>query len=766
MTHASSVQLGADKELFVGGAFEFRKPGLATSRVVPPAEIDPLPLSGEFQYDKRGVSNQLIVRLDPRSSGLNEALLRSVDARAIDSKASKERAFVDAVRQGIDPLLNAALGGAISARAVIATQRDGDEVRNTNDDASPRELLQQMIVLRYPEVAAAENAINSLKALRWFEHVQLDQVISPSSTPTDPLYVKPAGVTNAAVYQWGLHAMNFAGAWQRTTGHAYVGIADAPIWPYNAGNLLDFGTTSNPTIINADLRANFRQQFVTLSGSITNTSWNTIWGHGQHVVGIVAAGASTTRSPASSIGVAGGCPNCSVVFSGRRGNVTTSSGHASSVYLLTDGGAQVINVSANSTTPNLACSSSDVSAVAIAYATGRDVLYVVSSGNDNFSFAAQYPANCPNAFVVGGIESTNPEMPSSAWSRMDVTSTFKSSVVTANGVLGVVAPARRIVSTFHDSNISHNSTFKCGSSVAADEGQTGDSFGTCTGTSMAAPHVSALSGLLRSASPLTSQSAIQSHIRNASTVPANLQIPSSPWWSDVYGYGLPSASIALASLIPTSNPQNRLTPLFSMYSAAREDYFYTTVPQMGAAALLGSLPPRGNNVSHTYSSVGITPNGYASFPGMPWWQTTGAEVWIFSTPENPKSATTPLSPLFRLSFACNNPQYSNTNATSICANNPSHTDTTYTTDQAGINAFVGVGYRLDGIEGFIYPKTLPQPPGSVRLMRKYNATRDDHAIFPETLLTQYTNQGYTLNTGSDWLGYVYPNANGNVPTIQ
>ena len=123
-------------------------------------------------------------------------------------------------------------------------------------------------------------------------------------------------------------------------------------------------------------------------------------------------------------------------------------------------------------------------------------------------------------------------------------------------------------------------------------------------------------------------------------------------------------------------------------------------------------------------------------------------------------------PLFRLSFACNNAQYSNANAAMACANNPQHTDTTYTTDQAGINSFVGIGYRLDGIEGYIYPKNLAQPVGSVRLMRKYNAAPDDHAIFPEPLLTQYQNDGYTLNSGSDWLGYVYQNTNGNVPTIQ
>lgn len=59
-----------------------------------------------------------------------------------------------------------------------------------------------------------------------------------------------------------------------------------------------------------------------------------------------------------------------------------------------------------------------------------------------------------------------------------------------------------------------------------------------------------------------------------------------------------------------------------------------------------------------------------------------------------------------------------------------------------------------------------QAEGTLRLLRKYNAARDDHAIFPEPLLSQYQNEGYTLNSGSDWLGYVYENTNGYVPAIQ
>ena len=51
-------------------------------------------------------------------------------------------------------------------------------------------------------------------------------------------------------------------------------------------------------------------------------------------------------------------------------------------------------------------------------------------------------------------------------------------------------------------------------------------------------------------------------------------------------------------------------------------------------------------------------------------------------------------------------------------------------------------------------------------MRKYAVSRDDHAIFPENEFATYFSQGYTENSGSDWLGYVYPNSGGTTPTIQ
>jgi serine protease len=277
---------------------------------------------------------------------------------------------------------------------------------------------------------------------------------------------------------------------------------------------------------------------------------------------------------------------------------------------------------------------------------------------------------------------------------------------------------------------------------------------------MAAPFVSALAGILRSSNPRAPYTTIAATIKNASHLGA------AP--TPELGHGVPRAGIALNALIPTSNPQNRLTPLFALYSSARQDYFYTTVPQMAVAAINGTLQP--SSISGgIYSSVGSVPSLYTCFPSVYCLsQQAKTQTWVFTTPENPKIAALSLVPLFRLSFACNHPTYSNSSSPTACANNAQHTDTTYTTDWAGVTSYESVGYRLDGIEGYVYPKTMsPQPLGTVRLMRKYNAARDDHAIFPETLLSTMVNEGYTLDSGSDWIGYVYPAAtNGSTPIIQ
>jgi sugar lactone lactonase YvrE len=206
-------------------------------------------------------------------------------------------------------------------------------------------------------------------------------------------------------------------------------------------------------------------------------------------------------------------------------------------------------------------------------------------------------------------------------------------------------------------------------------------------------------------------------------------------------------------------------PLYAFYGSGRLDHFYTADRQAGAAALAGTLEPTrlpGAEQSR-YQAVGRALLDHDPFPAGAGGQndgTAGAQAWLFATASNPVDPDRPLAALYRMSWKCGDPGYS-----PPCASNPYHTDFVYTADPVGVDVLGSWGYSLDCIEGYIYPKTMPQPVGSERLMRKYNPERDDHAIFPESELGDMLEQGYTWNSGSDWLGYVYPNRDGLAPVF-
>ena len=285
---------------------------------------------------------------------------------------------------------------------------------------------------------------------------------------------------------------------------------------------------------------------------------------------------------------------------------------------------------------------------------------------------------------------------------------------------------------------------------------------------MSAPHISALAGLIRSVNPRLTALETRSIIQNN----GNLALSRTA----ALGYGMPNALTAVNAAINT-NP-GKLTPLFSFYSADRTDSFYTTVPQMGIAALMGKLMPRKNMANDAYvgadgvyySAYGNNINIYSYFPTLDFVIGGGdfsprAQVWLFTTHKNLKNETTSLMPIYRMSWKCTDPTpYYPTDSCNNTSN--MHIDTVLVMESE-VNYFKSLGYKVDGLEGYSYPKSLPQPAGTVRLIRKYHPGRDDHAIFPETAWSTMQAQGYTANTNNtDWLGYVYPNTNGSMPAIQ
>lgn len=590
----------------------------------------------------------------------------------------------------------------------------------------PRELLQQFLVVQYEDIDRAHTALFMLRFRPGVLHVAIDRVAQFAWAPNDAYFaIDPS---SAGRYQWGMHAMSFPEAWDKTKGHGYVGVIDS-------GYLNDTAP--------ADLAQNHRAHFsFPVSAVPANYEF-----HGSHVAGIIAATAN------NGIGVTGGCPTCSIAMARLYLSV---SGVVTAMNGLVDHGMQVINMSFESASD---CSGSYAICVAIASADLRDVALVAAAGNKQ-QLAPAFPASQSSVLAVGGAENTNPASPSPYnWVDWDYNSTWGSAYA---GTEGVMAPARSVVSTVPAyMEYIPQAPFFCTDRWPADEsGVNADGYASCTGTSMSAPHVSALAGILRSINPRLPRDDIYEAIRASGT---DALSPTS-----AEGHGLPQADLAVDDVIYQTT--NRLTPLFSQWSWNRRDYFYTTVPQMATAATWGTLAPYSSlyvGIAYRYVSAGgYAINGYTTFPDG--YTQVGEDyspksaAWIFTTPESPKSTSVPLVPLYRLSWKCGDYTPS---PPAVCSSWPAHVDTTYTADSAGVTAFVSVGYKLDGIEGYIYPKTLPQPTGTVKLMRKYNPDRDDHAIFPENLLSYYTSAGYTQNSGSDWLGYVYFNSNGNVPTI-
>lgn len=716
-----------DEGPFIGGVFS-RPIGNAVP--LPQTDVDDDEAAFPVLFDENGRSNELIVMLDYSHRSLVTAILPGL-AEGVRPDVI-EAAIIDNVR-GRDSLAYTAFHGAEHARLLTAGMRLDPDLRSKLAPEHPRERLERYIALRYPTVELATKALAALKAAAGVVWVGQDARMEFSAVPNDTYF--SINSTSAGRYQWGMHAMNYPSAWDVTKGFGYVGAVDS-------GLLNEVPPT--------DLVANYRKQFFSAVSNPPLYPPYVLEFHGTHVLGIIGATAN------NGIGVTGGCPGCSVSTVRFGGSISYA---ASGITRLTETGVQVGNLSSNNA--NESCASQAPLCDAFAFAESRDTLFVVSAGNFQLMIPC-FPASVASVLAVAGVENIQPSLPSSWYfwyTAPGVGSCYA-------GTSGVVAPARSIVSTVPASAVYNgNVPWNCSDNLPADEsGVSGDGYASCTGTSMAAPHVSALAGILRSINPRLSKDSIKTIIRQTASHAA------SP--TEQLGSGMPNARAAVDRALYLT-PTSRLTPLFSFYSSSRLDYFYTTVPQMGTAALYGSLEPRRPQAadgSHYVQSARYYPMGYniinlyGAFPGHPPdVAAPRADAWVFTTSLNPKSATIPLAPLYRLSWKCGD---LTPTPPAVCAANPEHIDTVYTADTAGVSAYQSVGYQLDGIEGYLYPKTIPQPIGTQRLMRKYNPARDDHAIFPENRLATMTAQGYTQNSGSDWLGYVYPNLTGNAPTIQ
>jgi len=708
-----------------------------------------------------------------------------------------------------------------------------------------------------------------------------------------------------------MQLLRFPAALGKLRGTAYVSIIDTGVQNPNGLPHAELARALRPQLSTSRMQAASGHLFT--SGDIDEgAQYPDYRGHGTHVAGIIVA-------QADGQGVSGGCPECALMVQAVQ---TTDAIVGAAILDAVARGVQVANLSLGvpidgtlykedsycTTHPTMPpCN-------ALAIAVQRELVLVASSGNDRFH--VQFPANQSGVMAIGGLEFVSQTPTAAFWTTPQSAilpdfpgpTAFPDCMVNGNPSSSteggsncgptqfLVAPARNVLSTLYggyewepfarcmDMADGANPQFVGPSQTYAAEPDylngyveyVASGYGTCTGTSMSAPHVTAAAALVRSSNPLLNASDIRRILqRHASGNDTRLD--------DRMGYGYPfvdNAVIAGLSGASLSNPtafdatvKNRLTPLFSLYSGTARNHVYTIAPQMAVAAINGTLvpspayrlnqnsanvtcsPPCNNmpvvpapafqilspdnspasgvplylaqdpafgngsvtpsslvavststgtvptgmawtystvdiNVRSarigaalqssypiTYARVGNTIAGYPYFPSITTYGSNPkSTLSVYVSHVNPLASGPDMVPLYRMSGRCGEVASSTCDNVGGTGYNPFHVSHRYTTSETGKSSLAASGYKLDGIEGYLFAKTYTNAPisGAVRVCRLLDPVSDEMILFPATgsngkscnpPFPSYASNSYysTQLDATDWIGWGIPNYGGNTP---
>lgn len=391
----------------------------------------------------------------------------------------------------------------------------------------------------------------------------------------------------------------------------------------------------------------------------------------------------------------------------------------------------------------------------------------------NFRTKINFPASDPRVASVGGLDETldfwneDKDPPPNHQNGCPYHPTYPDRECGSNYTVNVatdakqehVAPARRVLSTLYP-GMAWNADILCDDAAM---GTNGDGKGPCTGTSMSAPIVAGLAGILRSINPLVlpGDAALDTATRGIRSVMIESSMLSAfpATWDPKLGYGTIKADLAVDSMLGTSDAKqmkNRLTPLFALYGTAAKDWTHTTVPQ----AVLGFLI----NQTGSYQPQGTPTPGYANFPYQPPAPpppAPRADAYVLTTEYKAQTSHPNLVPLYSLSrdrpwpLGC---------TPGIAGCNGHSRDFLLLTSAAHVQTATSAGYQYRGREGYVYQACAPEPvcipQGAERLWLKCKIADDDCAVFLERDRASFEAQGYNsaYPAGSSMvLGYAYPN---------
>jgi thermitase len=284
-----------------------------------------------------------------------------------------------------------------------------------------------------------------LKRESSIESVALDYVVQAMFVPNDPYYsAKYPTSKYGNIAQWAPQFIGAPQAWDTTVGDPAIVIA-----------VVDTGVDAN----HPDLAG----KVVLTKNYVRGEQVSDSFGHGTHVAGIAAA---NTNNGTGIAGICGGCSLMSVKVLGSDGSGLTSD-VASGIAYAADFGARVINLSLGGS------SRTTIARDALDYALSNNALPVVALGNSNSDFVGDL-GYWYSALSVGAVDQQG----------------AKASFSNFGLQTGVTAPGVAVLSTMPTYSVTLNTQYGYKRNYDA-----------LSGTSMAAPVVSGLAGLLLSRNP-------------------------------------------------------------------------------------------------------------------------------------------------------------------------------------------------------------------------------------------------------------------------
>jgi hypothetical protein len=635
-------------------------------------------------------------------------------------------------------------GNPQRAELVIRNRARGEaHERLAADPDLPRARLERTIVLHFSSADEVPDVLAALAEDPDVEFAEQNRPIRfhsagaapPVPKATLPLeeYFGPEG-GDPEGHQWWAFILRLPDAWDLIEGHAVVALLDRGIQPGHFDLEPFDDSQAVPLFVGGNYRENLAYDYIGEDCDVDETQDPATQraGHGTHVSGIVGATAN------NGLGVVGVCWHCPIAMAKiwNQDGQTGLNDAARAITEMVDRGAQLISMSfgldgdcASSPGFNLGLLCS-----ALALANEHDVLITASVGNDRAP-VVEFPAVDSRVVAVGGIAPGGafwddwPNCPYGFQQSFECGSNY-------GPQQELVAPAKWVLSTVYTGAFS-NATVRCGDPYGT-VGNSADGIGLCTGTSMSAPAVAGIAGLVRTANPLLSQGQVRGLLRATATLGGGFDLK--------LGYGIPDAGAAVMAAmgrVGGSVLRNRLTAFFSFYSSADTVHLYTTSPQRAAAAVAG-------NDGSPFLPIGTPVPAYSAFPDEP--VTPRASVFLFTAPHAPLGQSFTLLPLYRMSKDPNRQEQ--------CTGSPqpgAQWSFAYARASFEILSLRNAGYALDGIEGYVIDPSGPLPSRAVLLHRLYNPSLDDWVVVPTSEVSSLS-AGYVVPAGfAEIVGAAFPN---------